>query len=50
MMASITMRSWRLLYDNTKHAAYIANLNTATSKVGIADDGMTAGLKSSVIE
>ena len=32
-------------YDNTKHAAYIANLNTATSKVGIADDGMTAGLK-----
>ena len=32
-------------YDNTNNAAYIANLNTATSKVGIADDGMTAGLK-----
>ena len=32
-------------YDNTKHAAYIADLNKETSKVGIADDGMTAGLK-----
>ncbi|MCI7072840.1 MAG: DUF6383 domain-containing protein, partial [Parabacteroides distasonis] len=27
------------------HAAYIADLNKETSKVGIADDGMTAGLK-----
>ena len=32
-------------YDNTKHAAYTADLNKETSKVGIADDGMTAGLK-----
>ena len=32
-------------YDNTKHAAYIDDLNEETSKVGIADDGMTAGLK-----
>ena len=32
-------------YDNTKHAAYIADLNKETSKVGIADDGMSAGLK-----
>ena len=32
-------------YDSTKHAAYIADLNKETSKVGIADDGMTAGLK-----
>ena len=44
---ALTMRSSETAYDNTNNAAcYLLIQNTGvTTKVGIADDGMTAGLK-----